>query len=270
MLRRPDAELRIPFAAIARVHAERRHLAVELLAPAGATSTVYRVADVSAAGASAFADAVNAALPPCATDEEPVDGSTLVVTRSFASDEEEEVVEDASGNEIRDGVSPHGGWPAYTAHAAVAVLALVVGLIGEDLSRGIATLLLGETGVWLASDSVRYLILAWRQWYLARYGITVNWRSGSSRTASSLPRPRSPTPRPVTRSRPPTASRHIHTGIWVKPVQVAYQPSNAENAVIRAGTRGQVETVAFSLFIAAVAGFVFYGIYRLTLPAFGG
>lgn len=64
LLRRPDAELRIPLAAIARVHAERRHLAVELLAPAGATSTVYRVADVSAAGASAFADAVNAALPP--------------------------------------------------------------------------------------------------------------------------------------------------------------------------------------------------------------
>lgn len=180
------------------------------------------------------------------------------------------MVEDASGNEIRDGVSPHGGWPAYTAHAAVAVLALVVGLIGEDLSRGIATLLLGEAGVWLASDSVRYLILAWRQWYLARYGITVN----GQRVFQDGEFPASPSVADTKTRYAFTATdgvtRHIHTGIWVKPVQVAYQPSNAENAVIRAGTRGQVETVAFSLFIAAVAGFVFYGIYRLTLPAFGG
>jgi hypothetical protein len=78
LLRHPYEEVRIPLAAIARVRAEGRQVAVELRAPADLEPTVYRMADVSGAAASVFADTVNAALPDRADGVETVDGSTLV------------------------------------------------------------------------------------------------------------------------------------------------------------------------------------------------
>ncbi|WP_406860825.1 hypothetical protein ABZO31_10335 [Streptomyces sp. HUAS MG47] len=63
VLTHPDRELRIPFGAVARVHAEQRGIAVELTAPAEVEPSVYRVVGVDAAAATVFADTVNAALP---------------------------------------------------------------------------------------------------------------------------------------------------------------------------------------------------------------
>ncbi|XIE78455.1 hypothetical protein AB6O49_10535 [Streptomyces sp. SBR177] len=119
VLRRRDAELRIPFAAIARVRAARREVAVELTAPAGTEPTVHRIEDVSAAAASVFAEAVNAALPERAPGEETVDGATLVVTRSLVFDAEDGEG-GGDGTDVEVGLARHGTWPMYAAYAVAA------------------------------------------------------------------------------------------------------------------------------------------------------
>ncbi|MEV8533160.1 hypothetical protein [Streptomyces sp. NPDC051211] len=58
VLERPGKKLTIPTRAIARVHAEARSVTVELRTLAGMTPSLYRIEDVSAAAAVAFADAV--------------------------------------------------------------------------------------------------------------------------------------------------------------------------------------------------------------------
>ncbi|MCX5390615.1 hypothetical protein [Streptomyces sp. NBC_00094] len=77
-LGRPGEDHRIPLGAIAHVRAEGRVAMIELTAPTGVEPASYRVEDVSEAAATAFADAVNAALPE--RTEDAVDGSTLVTT----------------------------------------------------------------------------------------------------------------------------------------------------------------------------------------------
>ncbi|MER6996970.1 hypothetical protein [Streptomyces sp. NPDC000410] len=79
----PRQEPRISLAAIARVRAEGRAVAVELTAPAGAAPAVHRVEGVSEAAGTVFADAVNDALPERADGDETDDGSTLVTTRTL-------------------------------------------------------------------------------------------------------------------------------------------------------------------------------------------
>ncbi|MFF3842540.1 hypothetical protein [Streptomyces sp. NPDC001930] len=80
VLERPGEKVMIPFGAIARVRAEARSVTVELRALAGATPSVHRIEDVSAAAAAAFADAANALLSDPIED---VDGSVLVDARTF-------------------------------------------------------------------------------------------------------------------------------------------------------------------------------------------
>lgn len=256
VLRRPDAELRIPFAAIARVRAERRDVAVELTAPAGAEPTVYRVEDVSAAAASVFADAVNAALPERAAGEEPVDGAALVATRSLVVDDEEEADEDDE-TEVR--LPTHSG-ATYAVCAAVAVLAVVVGLVDANWGRGIATLLLGEAGVGVTYVTLMGLSGAWWGWYLPRYGITVEgrqvFRDGGTTNAFTAT---------------DGVTRHIGgNNSDGRPVQIAYHPRNPRNAVVRTGWREHAGTLALFLVIGAVAGLLGYGTFCLAAPAFGG
>ncbi|MER7521031.1 hypothetical protein [Streptomyces sp. NPDC126499] len=256
LLRRPDSELRIPLAAIARVRAERRDLAVELTAPAGVEPTVYRVTDVSAAAAGVFADAVNAALPERAAEEETVDGSALVVNRSLVIGDDEE---DAEENEVRGGMPSHGKGVMYTACAAVAVLAVVVGVLGGDWSRAIATLLLGVAGVSLTWFAAMMCAMAWREWYLPRYGITVEGRQifweDEGRTVQTF-----------------TATdgviRYIHGHAKGKTVRIAYHPRNPMFAIPCSSTGDRVLTVVFSLVVVAVAGLMDYGTYELVFPVF--
>ncbi|MFB7939127.1 hypothetical protein [Streptomyces sp. NPDC056049] len=77
-LHRADKEHHIPLAAISFVHAEGTSVAIVLTASGANEPTIYRVTDVSEAGALAFAEAVTAALP-----EDPApDGAELVTTRA--------------------------------------------------------------------------------------------------------------------------------------------------------------------------------------------
>ncbi|MFB7375573.1 hypothetical protein ACFC0D_37765 [Streptomyces sp. NPDC056222] len=254
MLRRPDDELRIPLTAIARVQAERRAVSIELTAPAGATPTVYRVTDVSAAAASVFADVVNAALPERAEGETVIDGATLVVTRSLIAGEEED-----EDDEVRGGLPKPAKWTTYTAFAAVAALAVVVGLLDRNWGRGIATLLLGELGVGASFLAWAGLTSVWEDWYLRRYGITVDarqiYRNGTTTNAYTDT---------------DGVTRYVGGSNKGKPVQVAYHPRKPLTAVVRTGRGDQVGSLILFFVIAAIAALIDYGTFRLALPAFGG
>ncbi|MFH8473637.1 hypothetical protein [Streptomyces sp. NPDC018000] len=254
LLRRPDDELRIPLAAIARVRAERRDVAVELTAPAGAEPTVYRVEDVSGAAAAVFADAVNGALPERPAGEEAVDGSTLVTTRSLRAaddDEEEEEGEDGGPNLVKRA--------ALVAGVALVALCVVVGIAGEHVGRAIATLLLGALGVAATFAACAAMLTAWESWYLPRYGITVDARQifldGNDTYAYT---DTSGVTRPV--YSPPKGDS----------VRVAYHPHKPKRAVVCRGWGGVAGDLALGSFVLAVAALIDYGTVVLVLPAFGG
>ncbi|MFF6776599.1 hypothetical protein ACFY8W_24025 [Streptomyces sp. NPDC012637] len=251
-LRRPDEELRIPFAAIARVRAEKRRVAVELTAPAGAAPTEYRVEDVSAAAAVIFADAVNAALPARAAGDEAVDGATLVVTRSLrvAVDETELPDDDATpAAYIRGG---------FGAAALVALLAALVWPVGEDPSRAIATLLVGMPGVAIATYAAPGIPMVWRRWYLPRHGVTVAgrhvYRHGTTTNAYVAT---------------DGVTRYVRGSNGGRSIQVAYDPRNPERAVVRRPewVRDEVRPLTFFLVVAAL---FLGGACLLALPAFQG
>ncbi|MEU4126806.1 hypothetical protein [Streptomyces virginiae] len=258
LLRRQDDELRIPLAAIAFVHAEGRSVSVELTAPAGAEATVYRVKDVSAAAATIFADAVNAALPVRAEGEPLVDGSRLVVTRSL-------VAETGTGDAERDeddvpvGFPSPAKWATCAAVSAVVLLAVVVGLLDRNWGRGIATLLLGELGVAASFLAGLGLISTWEHWYLRRYGITVDtlqvYRNGTDTNA-------------YTDSAGVT--RYIGGTNKGRPVQVAYHPRKPRTAAVLTGRGEQTGTLIALLLLTAIAALIDYGTIRLSLPAFTG
>ncbi|MFD5714768.1 hypothetical protein ACFWHW_31115 [Streptomyces pharetrae] len=256
LLRRPDAELRIPLAAIARVHADRRDVVVELTAPVGVDPKVYRVTDVSAAAVGVFADVVNAALPERGPEEMTVDGSTLVVTRSL-------VIEDDAGeadeNLVPVGLPSHGISLMYAGCAAVAVLAVVVGVLGGDWSRAIATLLLGSAGVSGTYFVVMLFVGAWRNWYLPRYGITVEgqqvFREDDGDTVHAF-------------TATDGAIRYIHGHDKGKTVRIAYHPRNPAYAAVCLSTGEKTLMLIFSLVAAAIVGYMNYGTYQLVLPAF--
>ncbi|MGW7284410.1 hypothetical protein ACWGH4_02745 [Streptomyces sp. NPDC054847] len=259
LLRRPDAELRIPFAAIARVHAERRDILLELTAPAGVDPTVYRVSDVSAAAAGVFADAVNAALPEQTADDETVDGSTLVVIRSLVIGDEGE--DEADENLVQVGLPSHGIRLMYTGCVAIAALAVVVGVLGGDWSRAIATLLLGATGVACSYFVVMLFAMVWRDWYLPRYGITVEgrqvFREDDGDTVHAF-------------SATDGVTRYILGHNKGKTVRIAYHPKNPAYAAVCPPTGDRVLMLVVSMVAAVIAGFMDYGTYQLVLPAFTG
>ncbi|MFF8604767.1 hypothetical protein ACF06X_02410 [Streptomyces sp. NPDC015346] len=255
-LRRPDDVVRIPLAAIARVRAERRDLAVELTAPAGAEPTVYRIKDVSAAAATVFADAVNAALPERAEGEETVDGSTLVVTRSLTSGDEDEGEEEEARGWATGAVRT-----AYAVAVVVAALAVVVGVLDKNWGRGIATLLLGELGVGATFLACTGLGSVWEEWYLPRYGITVDgqqvYRNGTTTNAYM-------DTNGVTRY----VSGSSKDGTVPR---VAYHPRKPQIAVVCNGRSGMgVGGLIVFLFFAGIAALIDYGTVLLALPAFGG
>ncbi|MGZ9928347.1 hypothetical protein ACXNSR_00490 [Streptomyces sp. NC-S4] len=258
LLRRPDDELRIPFAAIACVRTERRSVSIELTAPAGARATVYRVKDVSAAAAAVFADVVTASLPERAEDAPLIDGSTLVVTRSLAlaaaaADAEGEV------DDVPVGFPSPAKWATWTAVSAVVALAVVVGLLDGNWGRGIATLLLGELGVAASFLAWLGLVYAGRDWYLRRYGITVDalqvYRNGTDTNAYTDT---------------DGVTRYIGGTDKGRPVQVAYHPRKPRTAVIRTGRGDRAGTLIMILVLSAIAALIDYGTFRLALPSFGG
>ncbi|MFD5108905.1 hypothetical protein [Streptomyces cinereoruber] len=141
VLGRADGEHHIPLEAIESVHPEGRSVEVELIALADAEPAVYRVEDVSEAAATAFADAVEAALPDEVVD---VDGSALVTHR-----------------------------PPAVPVLALDVFLGVAGRLEYALAFWIAFVVTAVGGL-LAGDMGRDLH---RMWRLPRYGITVTAES---------------------------------------------------------------------------------------------
>ncbi|MGX1132070.1 hypothetical protein RKD49_004260 [Streptomyces glaucescens] len=84
LLRRAHKEHHIPLAAVARVHGERRTVEVVLRAPDGSRPVVHRIEDVGESAATAFAGAVNTALPD--VSDPAADGSALVRVRTLDSE----------------------------------------------------------------------------------------------------------------------------------------------------------------------------------------
>jgi hypothetical protein len=257
LLRHPYEEVRIPLAAIARVRAEGRQVAVELRAPADLEPTVYRMADVSGAAASVFADTVNAALPDRADGVETVDGSTLVVTVDLRNPGEE-VEEEEEEAPDRDPGFTFVKWAGVASGVALTALSAAVG-IEVNASRGIAMLLLGGLGMAVVLVAYAAIWSGWEAWYLPRYGVTVEGRqvfldgrttyaytdsSGKLRAVSSSPRGDS--------------------------IRVAYHPRRPREAVRCKGWGSVIQPMLGGAVILAVAAPVLYGTYRLALPALDG
>ncbi|MFF4174295.1 hypothetical protein [Streptomyces sp. NPDC001744] len=154
-LRRWRKEKRIPLQAVRQVRAEGRALAVELTAPAGTTPTVFRVRAVSTVAATVFADAVTARLP----EEREADGASLVTEGTPTESEDE-----AYWRKLKI-----CAWVVGLVTVGVAVAMAIVGsgflaflfLILNPVTLGIAVL------------GLYAMRTPYYEWYLPRYGITV-------------------------------------------------------------------------------------------------
>ncbi|MFD8205406.1 DUF3592 domain-containing protein [Streptomyces sp. NPDC059695] len=203
-LGRPDVGHHIPLAAIARARAEGRTVEMELRAPEGAEPTTYRVEDVSEAAATAFAEAVNGALP-----EADGDGAALVTTW----------IPSAPARRLAP-------WQVRALVAAVPVVAL-------DVFLGVAgplpylflfwpAALVVAVGVFLVHVTARGL---YRMWHLPRHGITVvaEFSHHTNRTR-------------VYRYTDTTGTAHTYdNSVGGERFEVAYDPRNPKVAVHREG-----------------------------------
>ncbi|MBC9715375.1 hypothetical protein H9Y04_22765 [Streptomyces sp. TRM66268-LWL] len=156
LLHRKTEELRIPLAAIARLHIEGRSLAVGLTAAAGAVPVVHRVEDVSEAAAKLFAEAVDALLPE---PRDGTDGSALVTVRAITESPREK---DRRRRRILTAVIAF----------VCLVLAVAVGLHGE-WSLVPAIVLVGPVGGFLTVVGADLARLEYLAWQLPRHGVTV-------------------------------------------------------------------------------------------------
>ncbi|MEU9863121.1 hypothetical protein AB0D99_19850 [Streptomyces sp. NPDC047971] len=185
LLRGPRGEVRIPLAAVARVHADGRAVAIELTAPAGTEPTRYRIEGVPRASATVFGEAVNGLLPERPADEDPVDGSTLVtVTREAAEDAEREAREEREARALREREAEEDAEPRTPAALAVTAVMVALGLglvaltagvviAGDHVSRALAVLLLGATTLLTVRLTIGAAAVPWNKWYLPRHGVTV-------------------------------------------------------------------------------------------------
>ncbi|MFD5619524.1 hypothetical protein [Streptomyces yangpuensis] len=163
VLRRSAEEMRIPFAAIARIRAEGRAVAVELTAPGGAVPAVHRLDGVSAASAGVFASAVTNGLPSRPRDAEAVDGSTLVTVEAVTE----------SANERRARWAKRG---AITVVLGFGALSVAMGVVGGNAATwflGVMVLIVGPAGTAVTAVGAGGMWLAYLAWFLPRHGITV-------------------------------------------------------------------------------------------------
>lgn len=157
VLSRADAETRIPLQAVRRIRAEGRAVAVELTAPAGTSPAVHRVEGVSEAAATVFADAVNARLPERAGES--ADGAALVTVRALTESDE-----DARKRRFKIAL--------WVAALLVAGVTVALGILAPVV---IAFLFLLTTpvSVGIAAFGALSMKVVYDQWYLPRYGVTV-------------------------------------------------------------------------------------------------
>ncbi|WP_282696284.1 hypothetical protein [Streptomyces sp. CC208A] len=252
ILSRPHEELDIPLAAIERVRAEGRSVAVELTAPAGATAVVHRVEGVSEVAATVFADLVNAALPERGEDDARADGSSLVTVRVL------------SGAGKKTGMPVLLGWAAALVLVANGVATGVAagGLPGVFL--GVISPLVGGMGLAAAGGGAGWLWLAYLQWHLPRYGITVTARriadrsrllggSGTHMYTDST-----------------GVSRTLYSKARSETVQVAYDPRNPMRAIVRQSRPRTAWDATFALGLLCFGLALIAMVVAMTVGAFQG
>lgn len=179
LLRGPREEVRIPLAAIARVHADGRAVDVELTAPAGTEPTRYRIEGVPRASATVFGEAVNGLLPEHPADDDPVDGSTLVTVTPGPEADDGRAGREAREDDDEEDTEPRtpAALVVIGAMAALglglAALAAGVVIAGDHAARALAVLLLGAGTMAMAQVTIKALSVSWNIWYLPRHGVTV-------------------------------------------------------------------------------------------------
>ncbi|MFF0203259.1 hypothetical protein [Streptomyces sp. NPDC005017] len=157
ILRRREKELEIPLAAVARIHAARRVVEVQLRSPGGKPAA-HRVEDVSDAAAGAFVAAVEEALATV-TDPAP-DGSALVTVRT----------PDAGSWKARKRRTVRLVWAALL--LVLCAETVTVTLVGDPVAS-VAVWTLGLTTGLLAHAAVVTLPFGHGMWRLPRHGVTV-------------------------------------------------------------------------------------------------
>ncbi|MCX4778054.1 hypothetical protein [Streptomyces sp. NBC_01264] len=179
VFRRLHEEVRIPLAAVARVHARGRAVAVELRVPAGTRPVPYRIGGVGRASAAAFAAAVNGSVPQPPAGRAPADGSALVTVtpRDDAVTPREGTA--AAGEEDAEQLQPAefvGRCAMAAAGLGLVALAARVVIAGDHVSRALAVLLLGVPVLLIGRLAVTTVAMVWNEWYLPRHGITTEAR----------------------------------------------------------------------------------------------
>ncbi|MFB7241303.1 hypothetical protein CW362_17065 [Streptomyces populi] len=259
LLRRPREEVRVPLAALARVHANGRAVTVELTAPAGTESTLYRIEGVSRASGTVFAEAVNGSLPERPAGEDPVDGSTLVTVtpRDVAGAGREEDDGDAEPLQPAELVLR---CTMVAVGLGLVVLAAGIVVAGDHVSRALAVLLLGGTGLAIGRLTARTVALLWNEWYLPRHGITVEAQPvlvhgevayGYTTTDGRL--------RPV-----PGNVRSVRGETY----DVAYHPKHHSRVVACQSLGAVFKWLPVPVVLTAVTVLVGWGTAALALPAF--
>ncbi|MEU0403440.1 hypothetical protein ABZ318_25040 [Streptomyces sp. NPDC006197] len=159
MWSRNAEEVSIPLQAIAHIRTAGRTVTVELVAPAGTAPAVHRVDGVSEAAAALFAPAVTAALPVRDEEAETVDGSTMVTAHTVPESEDDRHLRKSKN-------------VAFAIGGASLVFALPLLLLGHWVLAPMV-LIVAAIGLGITLFGAALAGLAYEQWYLPRYGITV-------------------------------------------------------------------------------------------------
>ncbi|MFH8728725.1 hypothetical protein [Streptomyces termitum] len=260
LLLRPREEVRIPLAAVARVHADGRVVAVELTAPPGTEPALHRIGGVSRAAGTVFAEAVNALLPERPEGTEAADGAALVtVTPRGAGPAADPADPGAAGEPEEKPDTPADlavRWSSHALHAAAAALAVTVGIAGGEPDRALAVLLTGALAVLLYRCAAKLLTMVWEEWYLPRHGVTVE-----AEPVLVHGRPTYAYTTPDGRLRP------LYLDAKGETVRVAYHPRYPARATAHKGPGARAGLLAVCLFLGALTALAGYLTAVLALPA---
>ncbi|MEU4274018.1 hypothetical protein AB0F57_03580 [Streptomyces tanashiensis] len=244
LLSRPHEEARIPLAAVERIRAEGRSLTVELTAPAGSTRYVHRIDGASAAAASMFAEAVNAALAGTPGRDTSADGTALVETRSLPRSRR--------STKLRRIL-----WMSAGALALLVVLCVIAARAGEAVAI-VVFIPLGLISTAALAVGANALFNWYREWRLTRHGITT--------FAAEVPE----RPGMYLYTDPAGRIRHVFTWAGGIAVKVCYDSRDAGDVVLPRPALLRRGELSLGLFLAFCGAGGFVGLVAMTVGAVDG